>query len=394
LPADYTFTADDGGVHSFSATLKTAGSQSLIATDTAASSITGTQTIAVQPVPGSVVGRFVFYAGSARFDRPGGTNGRPPNTFSDDNAIATDKSAYLPGSGPATFANVISYDQGINGIMVDLLGGGSHASITQGNILNDFTFKVGNNNSPSTWTAAPNPTTVTVRTGSGTSGSDRVELIWASGAILEKWLEVTVKATANTGLAANDVFFFGDAVANSGGGDTATLSETNSVDELAARNNGKTLLNNIPITNPFDYNRDGLVNSVDSLLSRNNAQTLGATRYINIGSGGPFAPLPPSGDNVVTSDAAPAAGGNSGVSSALVSSASPGPSVPAIAAWIANRLSHVNLKSGPVARYLEHLAEEDTAKAKAILLNADQVADALNLDDELLDALLAGLDLK
>ena len=49
LPANYTFTAGDGGVHTFSATLKTAGSQSLIATDTATSSIAGTQTITVQP---------------------------------------------------------------------------------------------------------------------------------------------------------------------------------------------------------------------------------------------------------------------------------------------------------------------------------------------------------
>ena len=65
LPANYTFTAADAGMHTFSATLKTAGSQSLVATDTVTSSITGTQTITVQPVPGSVVGRFLFYAGSA-----------------------------------------------------------------------------------------------------------------------------------------------------------------------------------------------------------------------------------------------------------------------------------------------------------------------------------------
>ena len=44
LPADYTFTAADAGVHSFSVTLKTAGPQSITATDTAASSITGSQT--------------------------------------------------------------------------------------------------------------------------------------------------------------------------------------------------------------------------------------------------------------------------------------------------------------------------------------------------------------
>jgi hypothetical protein len=42
LPANYTFTASDAGVHTFSATLKTAGAQSLTATDTTSASITGT----------------------------------------------------------------------------------------------------------------------------------------------------------------------------------------------------------------------------------------------------------------------------------------------------------------------------------------------------------------
>ena len=131
-----------------------------------------------------VVGRDLFYHGSTRYDTTG--NPQTPLPFSDDNAIATDKSAYLPGSGTATIANVSSYDRGINGIMVDLLGGGSHTAITAANILDDFTFKVGNNNSPATWAAAPNPTTVTVRAGAGVSGSDRVELIWPDGAITEK----------------------------------------------------------------------------------------------------------------------------------------------------------------------------------------------------------------
>jgi streptogramin lyase len=43
LPANYTYTASDSGVHTFSAILKTAGTQALTATDTANSSITGTQ---------------------------------------------------------------------------------------------------------------------------------------------------------------------------------------------------------------------------------------------------------------------------------------------------------------------------------------------------------------
>jgi ELWxxDGT repeat protein len=42
LPADYTFTSGDAGVHVFSTTLKTAGTQSITATDTANSSLTST----------------------------------------------------------------------------------------------------------------------------------------------------------------------------------------------------------------------------------------------------------------------------------------------------------------------------------------------------------------
>src|SRR5205823_10299013 len=44
LPANYTFTSSDAGTHTFSATLKTAGAQSMTATDTGTSSIKGSQT--------------------------------------------------------------------------------------------------------------------------------------------------------------------------------------------------------------------------------------------------------------------------------------------------------------------------------------------------------------
>jgi hypothetical protein len=50
LPADYTFTAADAGTHTFSVTLKTAGTRSLTATDTTTASITGSQgAIVVNP---------------------------------------------------------------------------------------------------------------------------------------------------------------------------------------------------------------------------------------------------------------------------------------------------------------------------------------------------------
>src|SRR5581483_8024691 len=44
LPANYVFTAGDAGNHVFNVTLKTAGSDSITATDTTTSTITGTQT--------------------------------------------------------------------------------------------------------------------------------------------------------------------------------------------------------------------------------------------------------------------------------------------------------------------------------------------------------------
>jgi hypothetical protein len=50
LPADYTFTAADAGAHAFSITLRTAGSQSLMVTDTASGNLTGTPaSITVSP---------------------------------------------------------------------------------------------------------------------------------------------------------------------------------------------------------------------------------------------------------------------------------------------------------------------------------------------------------
>jgi ELWxxDGT repeat protein len=54
LPANYTFTAADAGVHIFSATLKTAGTQSITATDTTTGSLTSTDGgITVKPASAS-----------------------------------------------------------------------------------------------------------------------------------------------------------------------------------------------------------------------------------------------------------------------------------------------------------------------------------------------------
>jgi hypothetical protein len=49
LPADYTFTAGDGGFHTFTATLKTAGTQSISVADTAHPSVTTSLSVSVAP---------------------------------------------------------------------------------------------------------------------------------------------------------------------------------------------------------------------------------------------------------------------------------------------------------------------------------------------------------
>lgn len=164
----------------------------------------------------TIAGRYLFYADSS-FDAQGAAA-----------AIATDKTALLPGQ-TATFANYSSYNLGINGIIVDISG--TVGPITAA----DFAFAVGNNNSPAAWTAAPAPTSVIVLAGAGTGGSNRVEITWADGAILNQWLEVKVLADGNTGLAANDVFFYGNAVGSTGV--TPGSAKVTATDQILVRNN-------------------------------------------------------------------------------------------------------------------------------------------------------------
>ena len=99
------------------------------------------------------------------------------------------------------------------------------------------------------------------------NGSDRVVIIWNPNDIQKTWLQVTVAANSDTGLIAPDVFYFANALADSGTGNNTTAL-TNATDELAARTNA--LFTGAFITDPYDYNRDGRVNATDRLLARNN----------------------------------------------------------------------------------------------------------------------------
>jgi uncharacterized delta-60 repeat protein len=200
--------------------------------------------VTTTPPPASVAGRFVFYNGSS-FDA-----NRPVADPFDDGAVAPDKHALLPGQA-ADFSNVTGYSRGINGIMVDVRG--LPGDLTAA----DFDLAVGTPGG--TWAAAPAPASVTRRAEVGTAGSDRVTLTWADGDIKNTWLRVTVKANAQTGLSAPDVFYFGNLIGETGD-TTGTLLRVNAGDLGGV----KRVLNTTPnISSRYDFNRDGRVNALD-----------------------------------------------------------------------------------------------------------------------------------
>jgi len=214
----------------------------------------GIELISSEPSP--VVGRWIFYNNSA-FD-----GNDPAANANDDGAIATDKMALLPG-GTARLVNYTSYVRGINGIMIDIQNLPGVPTVA------DFTFKVGNDSNPASWATAPAPAGITVRNGAGTGGSDRITIIWTDGTITNTWLQVTVLATANTGLAEPDVFYFGNAIGETG--NSPTDAAVTPADQVAVRNDPHTLFfNPAGADNPCDFNRDRKVGPTDEIICRNN----------------------------------------------------------------------------------------------------------------------------
>ena len=199
--------------------------------------------------------RYVFYNNSA-WDDPG-------RGGSDSQAIATDKVALLPGQ-EASFANYTSYVRGINGIIIDVLGLANPGAID----ATDFTFKLGNDDTPADWSDAPMPS-IDVMPGPG--GADRILMSWDDNAITNTWLEVTVLVTANTGLPAADVFYFGNLV-----GECTGDGKVKTFDVRETRNSPRPFFDPALLDTLHDFNRDRRVNAIDTLIVRNN-QTWSAT---------------------------------------------------------------------------------------------------------------------
>lgn len=202
----------------------------------------------------AVVNSRVFYKGSSY-----------ANTSVND-ALDTSKLIAKSGASPQTlsFANVISTSRGINGLVFDVAG----LSATSLNAT-DFAFRMSplgfyNElvNPPSSWGAAPNPSSIHVTAGTSTNPA-RLRLEWTDNAIADRWLQVKVLANANTGLLTPQVYYIGH-----------LLGEINGlVEEGAFRVQGtdaNTVISQInsgvsvPIGSSLDINKDGRIRGTDS----------------------------------------------------------------------------------------------------------------------------------
>lgn len=222
--------------------------------------------------PPTVLDQFVFYNNSAH------DGNEPLPDANDDQAIDDNKTALLPGQS-ASFDNYTSYSRGINGIMIDLIG------LPDVPGVDDFTFFTGNDDVLGGWAMAPDPEGIAVRFGAGVVGSDRITLTWADSnlddvidpneSVAGQWLEVTVKATANTGLASDHVFYFGNAPGEIGDG--VTDAEVDVADILGVFNNQAA---NVAPENTSDFDRDQAVNIADVFFAFNNQRIGGDALHV------------------------------------------------------------------------------------------------------------------
>ncbi len=143
-----------------------------------------------------VVG-YVFHAGSS-FES-GGVQA----------ALDTGKTLAYESETPQmlTFDNLINSSRGLNGLAFDVAGLGT-SNVTSA----DFHFQVSPQgvfdpqlNLPVNWATAPSPISVTVISGA----PDRIVIRWADNAIQNRWLRVTMLATANTGLNTDQTYYVG-----------------------------------------------------------------------------------------------------------------------------------------------------------------------------------------
>lgn len=180
----------------------------------------------------------------------------------------TSKFAYQAGDGPITSISMTSYSRGLNGIAVEIADASGPLSVS------DFSFAMSdqgsganNVNAPSTWAAAPAPIGFTIVPDTPVPGTDRVEFIWADNAIENRYLEVTTLANANTGLVADDVFYFGNIIGDTFNDSSPAVWVTTAVDEVQIQTE---VISTATIDSLLDMDRNGVHLASDRIVTRTN----------------------------------------------------------------------------------------------------------------------------
>ena len=221
----------------------------------------------------------------------------------------------LPGQ-TATFANYSGYIKGINGVIVDI------ANLINLPDIEDFSFAVGNDNNPAGWAQAPSPTYINVYPGRGTGGSTQITLIWDDNDIQDEWLRVTLIAQPDFNLAANDVFYFGNQIGETGNSPGDTFVDAS--DMVAVRDNVSA--GGVAVSNRYDLNKDGFADGGDMVVARDHVSDPGTQlRLIAV----PASPAAAAPDGAAISEASlTTASSTSPVAGVAISTGSTSPAKP------------------------------------------------------------------
>lgn len=190
-------------------------------------------------------------------------------------SIASDKTALLPGQ-TATFENISSYWKGINGLVIDVAG----LDVTP--TASDFEFRVGNDDNPDEWAMLTTAPQIELIEGGGINDSDQIHLTWSDNAIEKQWLQVTVLANSTTELASDYVFYFGNAIGETGNDPSNAIVNLLDVAETRINQSG---FGTVEIDNQYDFNRDARVNLVDVTIARSNQSGFTPLQWITIPGG-------------------------------------------------------------------------------------------------------------
>ena len=228
--------------------------------------------------PAAVIDRHIFYhnAGSSDFDSAGDAS----------SAIDPIKAALLPdelSAGQTSgFEHYSTYIHGLNGIAIDV----DHlpATTTASDIAGQLRFAVHDGIDAAGFTPLASATPPTVELVPIDGDTTRIKIVFEDGQIANTWLQTTLVASPLTGLAADDVFYFGSVVGDTGIGNSSTRIRVNAFDAAITRANQSLAAGSAGLDNVYDINRDGRVNAFDTVLVRANQNLPGAVAPLTASS--------------------------------------------------------------------------------------------------------------